>query len=83
LWGQSGLKWFGLREEQARPELELSRHSDEFLERNKRFLDLTPGAFPAYSLLSAFGRACTAKRGQLLLHVAKCSTKAGVGVDYE
>jgi len=41
LWGQSGLKWFGLREEQARPELELSRHSDEFLERNKRFLDLT------------------------------------------
>jgi hypothetical protein len=41
LWGQSGLKWFGLREEQARPELDLSRHSDEFLERHKRFLDLT------------------------------------------
>ena len=41
LWGQSGLEWFGLREEQARPELDLSRHSDEFLERNKRFLDRT------------------------------------------
>ena len=33
------------------------------------------------SLLTAFGRACTAERGQLLLHAAKCSTKAGV--DYE
>ena len=29
----------------------------EPFELTKRFLDLTPGAFPAYSLLSAFGRA--------------------------
>jgi hypothetical protein len=29
----------------------------EPFERTKRFLDLTPGAFPAYSLLTAFGRA--------------------------
>jgi hypothetical protein len=30
---------------------------DEPFELTKRFLDLTPGAFPGYSLLSAFGRA--------------------------
>lgn len=30
---------------------------DEPFELTKRFLDLTPGAFPAYSMLSAFGRA--------------------------
>ncbi len=30
---------------------------DEPFELTKRFLDLAPGAFPAYSLLSAFGRA--------------------------
>jgi hypothetical protein len=30
---------------------------DEPFELTKRFLELTPGAFPAYSLLSAFGRA--------------------------
>jgi hypothetical protein len=53
LWGQSGLKWFGLREEQARPELDLSRHSDEFLERNKRFLDLTYRPSDDDDLLSA------------------------------
>ena len=29
----------------------------EPFELTKRFLDLAPGAFPAYSLLSAFGRA--------------------------
>ena len=29
----------------------------EPFELTKRFLDMTPGAFPAYSLLSAFGRA--------------------------
>ena len=29
----------------------------EPFELTKRFLDLSPGAFPAYSLLSAFGRA--------------------------
>jgi hypothetical protein len=30
---------------------------DEPFECTKRFIDLTPGAFPGYSLLSAFGRA--------------------------
>jgi hypothetical protein len=30
---------------------------DEPFELTKRFVDLTPGAFPGYSLLSAFGRA--------------------------
>jgi hypothetical protein len=30
---------------------------DEPFELTKRFIDLTPGAFPAYSLLSAFGQA--------------------------
>lgn len=30
---------------------------DEPFELTKRFIDLTPGAFPGYSLLSAFGRA--------------------------
>jgi len=29
----------------------------EPFELTKRFLDLSPGAFPAYSLLTAFGRA--------------------------
>jgi hypothetical protein len=32
-------------------------HGDEPFELTKRFLDLAPGAFPGYSLLSAFGRA--------------------------
>ncbi len=32
-------------------------HGREPFELTKRFLDLSPGAFPAYSLLSAFGRA--------------------------
>jgi hypothetical protein len=32
-------------------------HGPEPFELTKRFLDLAPGAFPAYSLLSAFGRA--------------------------
>jgi len=31
--------------------------SDEPFELTKKFVDLTPGAFPGYSLLSAFGRA--------------------------
>src|SRR5438045_2681538 len=31
----------------------------EPFELTKRFLDLTPGAFPGYSLLTAFGRAAT------------------------
>ena len=30
---------------------------EEPFELTKRFVDLTPGAFPAYSLLSAFGQA--------------------------
>jgi hypothetical protein len=34
-----------------------SDEGPEPFELTKRFLDLTPGAFPAYSLLSAFGRA--------------------------
>ncbi|MDO8666415.1 MAG: hypothetical protein Q7J79_07375, partial [Gemmatimonadales bacterium] len=34
-----------------------SDHGPEPFELTKRFLDLTPGAFPAYSLLTAFGRA--------------------------
>ncbi|HTS87779.1 MAG TPA: radical SAM protein [Gemmatimonadales bacterium] len=34
-----------------------SDEGDEPFELTKRFLDLAPGAFPAYSLLSAFGRA--------------------------
>jgi hypothetical protein len=34
-----------------------SDSGDEPFELTKRFLDLAPGAFPAYSLLSAFGRA--------------------------
>ncbi|HEX4575147.1 MAG TPA: radical SAM protein [Gemmatimonadales bacterium] len=32
-------------------------HGPEPFELTKRFVDLTPGAFPGYSLLSAFGRA--------------------------
>ena len=34
-----------------------SDEGDEPFELTKRFLDLTPGAFPGYSLLTAFGRA--------------------------
>lgn len=34
-----------------------SDEGPEPFELTKRFIDLTPGAFPAYSLLSAFGRA--------------------------
>jgi hypothetical protein len=34
-----------------------SDSGDEPFELTKRFIDLTPGAFPGYSLLSAFGRA--------------------------
>jgi len=34
-----------------------SDEGEEPFELTKRFLDLTPGAFPAYSLLTAFGRA--------------------------
>jgi len=34
-----------------------SDHSSDPFELTKRFLDLSPGAFPAYSLLSAFGQA--------------------------
>ena len=34
-----------------------SDEGPEPFELTKRFLDLAPGAFPAYSLLSAFGRA--------------------------
>jgi hypothetical protein len=34
-----------------------SDEGDEPFELTKRFVDLTPGAFPGYSLLSAFGRA--------------------------
>ena len=34
-----------------------SDEGDEPFELTKRFVDLAPGAFPAYSLLSAFGRA--------------------------
>jgi len=34
-----------------------SDHGAEPFELTKRFLDLTPGAFPGYSLLTAFGRA--------------------------
>lgn len=34
-----------------------SESGDEPFELTKRFLDLTPGAFPGYSLLSAFGQA--------------------------
>src|SRR5207244_4508452 len=34
-----------------------SDHGPEPFELTKRFVDLTPGAFPGYSLLSAFGRA--------------------------
>jgi len=41
LWGQQGFTWFGLREDQAGPELDLLRNSEGFLERNKRFLDKT------------------------------------------
>ncbi len=36
--------------------LDIDEGSEPF-ELTKRFLDLTPGAFPAYSLLSAFGQA--------------------------
>jgi hypothetical protein len=36
--------------------LDVDRGEEPF-ELTKRFLDLTPGAFPGYSLLSAFGRA--------------------------
>ena len=36
--------------------LDVDRGPEPF-ELTKRFLDMTPGAFPAYSLLSAFGRA--------------------------
>jgi hypothetical protein len=32
-------------------------HGEEPFELSKRFIDMTPGAFPAYSLLSAFGQA--------------------------
>ncbi len=32
-------------------------HGPEPFELGKRFIDMTPGAFPAYSLLSAFGQA--------------------------
>ncbi len=34
-----------------------SDEGEEPFELTKRFLDLTPGAFPGYSLLTAFGRA--------------------------
>ncbi len=34
-----------------------SDEGDEPFELTKRFIDLTPGAFPGYSLLTAFGRA--------------------------
>jgi hypothetical protein len=34
-----------------------SEEGEEPFELTKRFLDLTPGAFPGYSLLTAFGRA--------------------------
>jgi hypothetical protein len=34
-----------------------SDHGEEPFELTKRFVDLTPGAFPGYSLLSAFGQA--------------------------
>jgi hypothetical protein len=34
-----------------------SDEGDEPFELTKKFVDLSPGAFPAYSLLSAFGRA--------------------------
>lgn len=34
-----------------------SDHGPEPFELTKRFVDLTPGAFPGYSLLTAFGRA--------------------------
>lgn len=36
-----------------------SDNGEEPFELTKRFLDLTPGAFPGYSLLTAFGRAAT------------------------
>jgi hypothetical protein len=35
-------------------------HGPEPFELTRRFIDLAPGAFPAYSLLSAFGRAAPA-----------------------
>jgi len=38
--------------------LDTDEGADPF-ELTKRFIDLTPGAFPGYSLLSAFGRAAT------------------------
>ena len=34
-----------------------SDEGDEPFELTKRFVDLTPGAFPAFSLLTAFGQA--------------------------
>jgi hypothetical protein len=39
-----------------------SDSGDEPFELTKRFIDLTPGAFPGYSLLSAFGRAAPLNR---------------------
>ena len=36
---------------------------EESFDLTKRFLDLAPGAFPGYSLLTAFGRAAPAQPG--------------------
>jgi hypothetical protein len=40
-----------------------SDQGDEPFELTKRFLDLAPGAFPAYSLLTSFGRAAALNLG--------------------
>lgn len=39
LWGEQGLKWFGLDEEMYWPQLARSADSEAFLQRNKRFLE--------------------------------------------
>jgi hypothetical protein len=47
LWGETGLQWFGLEEDQYWPQLARSADSEAFLQRNKRYLESTLSIGPA------------------------------------
>jgi len=58
--------------------LDADEGSEPF-ELTKRFVDMSPGAFPGYSLLTAFGQAAEDRRSQVpgLIHPCRCARLPG------